>query len=341
MLDCVPRLPLGRFPTPADRLDLNRAAPGFKGTAWVKRDDLSGDELGGGKVRKLEFLFADAMRRSAAGVLTAGGIGSNHALATAFYAPEASLRTHLVVYPHHVTPASRATLRAVLALGTAITWCPHPNATPLMLAASFARLRATGRRPYLIPFGGSSPLGTLGFVRAAAEIAAQVAAGELPKPHAVVVAYGSGGAAAGLALGFAMAGLDTQVLAVRVYPLPATTAAYLRIVAARAARLISRLTGSQAPKPVRLRVLGDFIGSGYAEPTEASSAAHAIAADFGLTLDPTYTSKAFAALLDLAAGPGHRRSNLLFVNTYDSRIPGALGEPLPDDLVPTRLRPYV
>lgn len=339
----LPRLDLGTFPTPVQPLELSGVVPSFRGRAWVKREDASAEDIGGNKIRKLELVFGDALDRGCRTVVTMGGIGSNHCLVTAYYAADAGLETQLVVFPHAPTPTARRTLRAIASLGPRIVVCPSATASPAVAAAIRTRLRVAGGRPYLIPPGGCSPAGTLGWVDAGLEIAEQVRAGELDEPDAVFVPYGSGGSAAGLVVGLQLGGLATRVEAVRVYDLPGTTTAWLRRLAKRAVRAIARRTGERPPVVdlSRVRVAGGYLGRGYAEPTEEGSAAREVAAGLGLTLEPTYSAKAFAAFLDAAAAPARREQTLLFVLTYDARIPEGLLEDDPAALLPRGLRRYL
>jgi D-cysteine desulfhydrase len=341
-LDGLPRLRLGEYPTPVSALDLADIVPGFRGRAWVKREDASAPELGGNKVRKLEYLLGAAQASGSRTLVAVGGIGSNHCLATAYYAPEAGLETHLHLFPHHATGSTRRTLRAICALGPVIRTAPTANLAGAWAAATAVQLRARGRRPFVVLPGGSSPTGVLGAVRAGLELATQIDAGELEAPDAVYCAYGSGGTAAGLALGLQLGGHAPEVVAVRVYPMPTTSQAWLRFLARRARTILQRAADGPLPRfdAQRLVASDGYLGAGYTEPTPEGSAAREAAATLGITLEMTYTAKAFAAFLD-AAGGARRQGRLLFHLTYDPRIPGGLQEPLPPELVPKRLREYV
>lgn len=339
----VPHLSLDTYPTPLQTLHLADIVHTFEGRAWVKREDRSGAELGGNKVRKLEFLLPRAHQVGARGVITLGGIGSNHCLATAFYGPEAALDVHLVLFPHNVTPQTRRTLRAICALGPTIDTAPTGEAAAALAAARAVASRLTGRRLYPILPGGSSVRGTLGWVEGGLELAAQIQAGELEEPDAIFCAYASGGTAAGLLIGLALAGLGPEIVAVQVYPAPLASAPMLRNLIWRTRRFLAARCDEPVP-PVdasRIRVLGDYLGGGYAAPAESASAAREAAEALGLELETTYTGKAFAAFLDAAASRRYRDKRLLFVQTYDPSLGHRLGgEPIGDALVPERLRAY-
>ena len=336
-LGSLRHLPLATLPTPVQELDITDAVPSFRGRTWVKREDRSGADLGGNKVRKLEWLLGAARAGGKRTVVTSGGIGSNHALATTFYAAQSGLETDLVIFPHHVSRHSQRTLRAICALGPRITFCPRDQLVPVCMAAAAVRRRAAGASPALVFPGGSQPTGTLGAVDLGLELAEQVRARELEAPDAVVVPYGSGGTAAGVCVGLQAGGIRCPVVAVRVYPLPLTSKAWLTVLARGALRL---LRSGMRPDLSMIQVTGRYLGPGYAEPTEEAGAAREIASGLDLDLEGTYSAKAFAAFLDMAASPRWRRSNLLFVLTYDGRIPAGL-EDSPDEVVPPRLRRYL
>ena len=307
-LAAIPRARLGRFPTPVEQLD------GFRDveSLYVKHEDLSSDVLGGNKVRSLEFLLG----RVGAGdtVLTIGGEGSTHVLATAVHAARLGARTIAVRWRHDMhSAAEEVAVRATTECAEVIT---APNFVRAMVP--LARLRLTRQVSY-IPLGGSTALGTLGHVNAALELAEQVEADQLPHPHRVVVPLGSGGTAAGLALGFAMAGMDTAVLGVRVGPrIGANRWRVIRLVE-QTRQLIARYTG-RAPPAVRgdrLVVSHDLYGGAYARPhPTAEHAAVLVDALRGWRLDATYSAKAFAVALDTAA---EHSTPTLFWMTFDAR----------------------
>ena len=197
----VPRVALATLPTPVQAVDA--LAPGQP--LWLKRDDLSGQPLGGNKVRALEFLLAGV--RPGDMVLTVGGAGSTHALATALYAAGLGARTTVVRWRQEMNPHAAA-VRARLG---AAARCIEARSAALGLARAWLMRAGRGAGGpatlHWVPPGGTSPVGMLGHVNAALELGEQIAAGALPPPARVVVPLGSGGTAAGLALGFAAAAL--------------------------------------------------------------------------------------------------------------------------------------
>ena len=198
----VPHLRLGTWPAPVQRLETLSEELGTE--VWLKSEGRAGRLYGGNKVRKLEYLLADAVARGSQRVVTIGAYGSHHALATATYGRALGLEVDLVLYPQPVTAHVVDDLLASSATGA--TLLPSRNAVFAWLRAGWRAL--TQPRTVSIPAGGSSPLGALGWVEAGLELAAQVEAGELPAPEWVFVPAGTCGTVSGLALGLELAGLE-------------------------------------------------------------------------------------------------------------------------------------
>jgi D-cysteine desulfhydrase len=206
--------------------------------------------------------------------------------------------------------------------------------------------RRAGHKPYLIAPGGSSPLGVLGYVEAAFEIAAQVAAGAMPEPDTVVVPVGSCGTMAGLVLGMRLAGLRTKAVGVRIYDRSfanEATVAALALAALVRLRSVDRSVPWVAVRPNDVCILHDQFGGGYAVPTEAGTRAIAMARELeGIDLECTYSGKAMAGLIALMSRPEERRKVVLFVDTYSSVPLDALERDFPGpEALPPELRPYV
>lgn len=287
------RLSLARTPTPLEPLKRLSASTGHD--LWIKRDDLTGGALSGNKIRKLEFLLADARALGADIILTAGAWGSNHCRASAFAARRVGLDTHLLLWGE---PPEEPTGNLQLDELVGATWSLFPpeerRTIEDRMAEKAAELQAEGRRPYCIPTGGSNPLGSLGYVLAVEEIARAVTRGECPSPQHIVCACGSGGTVAGVALGVAHAGLHTQVHGVTVVD----SAAYFRplvgglIEAARARWL------PETPLPPTPNLVDGYKGARYGARTESGDAAlRRVAREEAVLLDPVYTAKAFAGML--------------------------------------------
>jgi D-cysteine desulfhydrase len=280
-------LALGHYPTPVQRLAA-LSAPGSE--LWVKRDDLTHDVYGGNKVRKLEHLLAAARARRAARIVTVGAAGSHHVLATTYFGTREGFEVEAVLVPQPRTPHVAEVLRAGIGLGLRAFPVACWAAAPFALAGRLAR----GAR--LITVGGSSTVGSMGYVSAARELAAQVRAGQMPEPDVCVVALGSGGTAGGLAAGLEAEGLKTRVVGVCVSQPPWA----LRLASLHLARACARRAGVRARFGAlrsRLAIDSRFLGAGYGHPTPEGEAASRAAREVGLTLDPTYTAKTFASAL--------------------------------------------
>src|SRR5690606_16362197 len=279
-------------------------APGVR--LHVKRDDLCARPYGGNKVRKLECILAEAKRRGARRLITVGAIGSHHALATTVHGRAHGFDVTLVLFPQQVTEHVRRILLLDCALGAELRFTPRMETVPAALLA--ARLAHRRQRTCVIAAGGSDPVGTLGYVSGALELAEQIADRIAPRPDAVHVAAGTLGTAAGLAIGFALAGLDIPIHATRI------TSRIVTNERARA-RLVSRTLS-----PLRLvRLRHECVGAGYGRETQAGQDATARFRQAGLTLDATYTAKAAAELI-ASVGEGGRGTHL-FWHTLSAHEP--------------------
>jgi 1-aminocyclopropane-1-carboxylate deaminase/D-cysteine desulfhydrase-like pyridoxal-dependent ACC family enzyme len=257
---------------------------------WVKRDDLTHEVYGGNKVRKLEGVLAQALASGAKRIVTVGAAGSHHVLATTYFGTRAGLEVEAVLVSQPRTEHVVEVLRAEVGLGL--------HAFPVSLWAVaplvFAIRVLSGARP--IAAGGSSVCGSMGYVRAAREFANQVRQGLVPEPDVCVVPLGSGGTVAGLAAGFEVEKLKTRVVGVCVL----RPAWLLRLGVNRLARACAKRTGLALPSLTKTRITFDdrFIGKGYGRSVPiADEAAREASEAAGLSLDPTYTAKAFAAAL--------------------------------------------
>ena len=252
----------------------------------MKDDSHTAPLWGGNKPRKLEWLIADAKRRGRRTLLTFGGLATNHGLATALYAREHGLECVLALLDQPVDEHVERQLERIHASGANVYLTRNKARTAAMLPWLMLR----HGRAYFVPPGGSSPVGALGFVEAALELADQVRRGELPEPATVWCALGSGGTAAGLALGLRMAGLGTKVRAVHVND-------GLKLTETTVLRLARRAPVGDEVNDVE--VVHGYLGAGYGHGTDAARRAIERAQETeALRLDPVYTGKTMAAVLD-------------------------------------------
>ena len=301
-LAATPRLNFGHYPTPIEELPRLRAALaaeyGSCPRLLVKRDDYTGPGFGGNKVRKLEYLLARAQADGAEVVVTCGGEKSNHARITAALCARLGLRCILVLNAAAVrhdglTPAS---LFVDELLGAEVQRVGTRAERIAAMAGVVAQLRNEGRRVAEIPLGGSVPLGALGYVRAMREATEQLAAMNAHVDY-IFTTSSSGGTQSGMEVGRQLCGLaDTRLIGVS----PDDSSAAISAEVGRIIRGVGALLGLPAGALGEdVTVLDEYLGQGYGIPTPASTAALALLARTeGLFLDPVYTAKAMAALLD-------------------------------------------
>ncbi|HEX6337694.1 MAG TPA: pyridoxal-phosphate dependent enzyme [Jiangellaceae bacterium] len=292
----LPRFPLIATPTPLQRAGRLESVIGA-GPIYVKRDDLTGFAVAGNKARKLELLVADALGSGSDVVVTGGGTGSNHTLATAAAARVAGL--DCVVLHYGDPPAEEPPgVRLARAFGAEMRFTGDSRRESIDdgLATLADQLREAGRRPYVIPRGGATPLGAVAYGLALDELAAQLDVDRAT----IVVATGSGGTQAGLIAGVVNGGRQWQVVGATVSrPVDECLTRVLRL--ARGAASLGDWPAAD-PSDVDVR---DMRGPGYGIPSAESSAAAQLAAHReGLLLDPVFTAKAMAQVIRLAtAGP--------------------------------------
>jgi len=290
-------------------------APGL----LFKREDLAADPLGGNKVRALEFLLGGV--RSGDRVVTVGAAGSTHALATEFYARRLGAVPLVFRWPQEMNDTAE---RVSARIGAETSG----SSVQRTLVGAYARaLVARLRGARWVAAGGSTPLGVLGQVNAGLELAAQVSEGALPRPERIVVPLGTGGTAAGLALGLAIAKVETLVVGVRVVPRVVANAAHVRRLVARTSRLIERLTGESIARPPAdsVRIVHEYFGGAYGRVTAAGNAVATRCLELtGIAIDPTYGAKALAAAVAMSEqdgdrGTGRGRGTTLFWLSFDGR----------------------
>ena len=300
MLDVLPRLPLAHLPTPLEPLP--RLAAALQEIAggrpiprlWVKRDDQTGLASGGNKTRKLEYLLADAMAEDADTVLTVGAPQSNHCRQTAAAAAKAGLRCVLVLGGSApLLPGGNWLLDQLF--NAEIVWAGQRDRLAVLAEVAESQ-RSMGYRPYTIPYGGSNSLGAAGYATACQELLAQAQALGLRIDH-MAVASSSGGTQAGLMVGAWAAGFEGVVHGISID----RPAAELRAALAGLATETAALLGvAHRFDPEEAVVHDAYLGGGYGVLGDAErTALHLLARTEGLLLDPVYTGRAMAGLLDL------------------------------------------
>ena len=308
-LESMPRLRLGIYPTPLYKLENISAKYGRN--IYIKRDDLCGVALGGNKVRKLEFLLAQAKADSCDIVFTTGGAQSNHAMLTAACAARLGMRAILLLKKRGVTEhMGNLVLNDIYGAEVRMIDTDSYDDIYALMAEETRRLEAEGHRCYAIPCGGSNALGSLGYMNCVRELAEQVNAAGITPAH-IVSATGSGGTTAGLLMG------------ARKY-LPAATVTGMGICEDPFEEIVAQLTEEasailEETLPARD---GDFrmlwnIGDGYAIPNPTDTPyMEELARLEGILLDPVYTGKAWSGLLqNLEQGRFGTEGDIIFVHT--------------------------
>ncbi len=312
------RVPLAHIPTPLQKMERLSQQVGV--TIFFKRDDFTGSELSGNKVRKLEFILADAREKGADTVITCGGAQSNHCRATALAAVRAGLSCLLLLRtddPAHPPAASGNILLDGLA-GAEIVWITPEQyrSRDQIFEREARRLRGEGRRPYLIPEGGSTALGAWGYAAGMAELVADLEHldGGNVKSTTVVCATGSGGTTAGLALGARLSGAAIRVVGVNVCD---DRDYFVEIIDRICGEFLQTYFAEEDTGAPAYDILDGDVGRGYALPRpEELAAIRDLVRLEGVVLDPVYTGKAyFGMMAELEKNPRMFGDRIVFIHT--------------------------
>jgi D-cysteine desulfhydrase family pyridoxal phosphate-dependent enzyme len=309
----------------------------------IKRDDLTGLAGGGNKVRKLEFLVGDARKRGADTLVTVGGIQSNHVRQTAAAAARTGLGCQIIL-EDAVPNQDRAyyesgNLLLDRWLGAQIHFADRGEQTDQVIKRVLTTLNEQGHHPYFIPVGGSTPLGALGYVQAAMEIVEQLDERSLTRP-VIILAAGSAGTHAGLVAGLDWLGRDIDVVGIAISGQKEDKSARVLELTRQTLALLGQEEGRVKD---RIRVEDGFVGEGYGLPTTSMiDAVRSVATTEGIFLDPVYTGKAMAGLIELTrTGEFNDRDAIVFWHTGGSaalfaypHLLQTIGQPL--KLLPVR-----
>lgn len=295
------RLRLAELPTPVERAPW---ADGPSAEVWIKRDDRSSELYGGGKVRKLEWVLANPPYDTQQPIVSVGGIGSHHLLALALFLRSRQRRLHALSFEQTLTDHVRMNLAVMVSCGVQF-WHVRSRARLPLAWLGYHLWRRPETMGVSMDAGASSPLGCFGFVQAGLELAAQIEAGELPRPHTIYVTAGSAGTSAGLALGLSLAGVSTHLhLVSSVEPLLFNGFLYRRKLEQAWRALLHhglehparRAADALQTAGVTWSIDHSQVGGGYGVPTAAALQAQALSARHDLVTEPTYTAKCLAAM---------------------------------------------
>lgn len=303
------RISLGAFPSPVESYpDLAR----FLGFAdfTIKREDLNAAELGGNKLRALEWILPSTRSE----IVSMGGFGSTYAATLAWHSAQANRRVSLALFPQPWLDFVPATL-ARTAERASVFLARSQWSLPAAIGRAWRHAASRGDVSWLPP-GGATPLGVLGSINAALEYVVQVEAGEATRPDLVIAPLGSGGTIAGLLIGCWLASWNVTVCGVRVASRVVANRLQVSHLVRRTCRLLRQRGLKVDQGSATLRVLTGQLGGGYGVPTAAARAMQHRLADHGLILELTYGAKTFAALSHLSAS--YRRP--VFWHTFDRRV---------------------
>lgn len=295
-LNNLSRFKLAEYPTPIHFLKTLTEA--FDGPdIYMKRDDLISLGMGGNKVRKLEFLIGEALEQRKDTLVTAGGIQSNHCRLTAASARRAGLDCHLVL--NGVPPDTpNGNLLLDNLFGAHIHYCDRKDRDSMLYQVA-DELAENGKKPYVIPVGGSNSTGTVGYVDAMFELEIQLKEMNLT-PDAIVFASSSGGTQAGLTLGARITGFKGQVLGISIDQVKTGTASFLPVLTRIVNETAKRIDSDIAMTESDFSLDCNYLGAGYAVPGDLEfDAIRDLARYEGILLGPVYTARAMGALLDM------------------------------------------
>lgn len=300
------RTPLGTFPSPVRRA---RSANGEY--FWIKDDGACSKIYGGNKVRKLEYLLATEKQRGHRALVVHGDVESHTVQACGLLGRQAGLEIHAVVFPHNGQSFDGTELANLHRAGVRI----HRRDS-MLTAILWAHWIGWREHAAVVPLGASTPCATLGHVRAALELLEQVRQGQLPEPRRIYIPFATGGSVAGLLIGLAMAGAKTRVAAVQTVE---SVIANRRRLESLVNRTLKLLGFGQQEFGLCLERLEQIdrgqLGKGYRDITVPTQKAVDLAVKHGLRLEPAFSGKAFATLLE--ALPEFPNDELLFWNTHD------------------------
>jgi D-cysteine desulfhydrase len=311
--DSFPRIDLGFFPTPIEAMPRISAALGIE--LHIKRDDYTGFGGGGNKVRKLEYLMADALAQRAGVLITTGGHQSNHARMVAAAARKFGMEAVLVLRGN--APGEyQGNLLLDKLFGATLEFLNPDEYFQLIdrrMEAHAQAARGAGKMPYIIPLGGANPLGAMGYVRAVEELARQLATAGRTPPDFIVAPVGSGGTLAGLHVGVKQHWPATGVIGISV---SRNAAWFQERIAGMAAECAALLDWNLSFAPADIWIEDKHVGPGYGKPSEGGNAAiKRLAREEGVLLDPVYTGKAMDGLFSLVSSNAiPQRARVLFLH---------------------------
>ena len=317
----IPWVSIGEFPSMVEKIEKMGEARGFS-SLYIKRDDCCNPVYGGNKVRKLEYVLADALEKGKKTLITLGASGSNQVLATGIFGKEFGFDVTGVMMDQPNALYVRKNLLLDQYYGIKLVYAKDTLSEIASLIVEYLKMELGGGKPYFVTAGASSEIGNLGFVNAVFELKTQIEDGEIPEPDYIVVASGSIGTSAGLNLGCRLAGLKTKVVGVRVAMPWIVTKWRMRRMIKDINRFMHRYDSNVPIIDVKdddLILLEDYLGEDYAYFTEyGCDCVNDMYELENIPLEHTYTGKALGGGLDWLKKQGESDATILFWNTYNS-----------------------
>jgi D-cysteine desulfhydrase len=311
-------MPLADVPTPVERMNAISEWLG-RDDVWMKRDDLISPLYGGNKVRRYEYVLAEAKRLERTKIVTVGGLASTQVMATALFGQAHGFKVSVIYFDQPHTQFMREALLVSANAGAKQIYGGN------YLSTIYKTIREYRSEPgaYFIPPGAANPIANLGYIDAMLELGDQVARGEMPRPDLIVLPTGSSGTLAALAIGARLLGWNTKIIGVRITAKIATNA----ITIGSVARATWNFLRARAPElttilPIHYELLHSALGKGYGHPTTAAiEAMPQVQKLIGASGEVTYSAKALVGLRDIAMRPAYSQSTILLWNTLSSRRP--------------------
>jgi D-cysteine desulfhydrase len=312
--DTIPWTPILPNPTPTRRLTKLQDVLNTSEEIWIKLDNLTSEKYGGNKVRKLEFLIADALIHNKRQLATLGGLGTNHGLATTVHGQANNLLTRLYLTDQPITPHVLQNLKLLYHFGANMIY----TKTRRNAHFRFRYLdRLYQRHTYWLPLGGSSAIGVLGYVNAVFELYNQITAGKLPEPLLIFIPVGSLGTIAGIDLGLQLTGLSTRVRGICVAPHPPNSENLTSLIQRTLKLLQSSDEFQHFTYTPQFELTTEHAGTAYGEPSTEGTEATQLANEYEkLILDPTYTAKTLAGAISFIRKGG--KGPVLYWHTFNS-----------------------
>ncbi len=308
-----PKKNIGFFPTPLHKLE-NLTKYFNRPSIYIKRDDMTGLAFGGNKTRKLEFLMGDALSKNCDCVITGGASQSNHCRQTAAAAAQSGLECHLALGGEEPDSFTGNLLLDKL-FDAKIHWCGEFRKGE-KIPAIYSHLAAKGKKPYIIPYGGSNKIGALGFVEAMGELKSQSEEMKI-KIDKIIFASSSGGTHSGMIVGNILYNLNSTLIGVQIDKSENEDKPYSSLIAELANEILTELDIKRNVNEKDLILRNEFMSDGYGIVGELErNAIKLLAGKEGILVDPVYTGRVFGALMNMIENKEFSKGeNVLFWHT--------------------------